>query len=144
MQNPSDHADRGGLAARASHTNAQGGAVEEFGENPGAGGDGGADTARGLHVGDRFLDSGRGDEDLTGSAYAAAILWMKRHSARAQEIKSFGIAPLVKRAVGALPPPPPGLDDKCQWSHAATADATEKVISRFGHRRNLQALPTRY
>ena len=40
--------------------------VEEFGEKPRAGGDGGTDTTRGLHVGDRLLDSGGGDQDLIG------------------------------------------------------------------------------
>ncbi len=89
---------------------AQGGAVEQFGEKPGAGGDGGADTARGLHVGDRLLDGGGGDQDLIGPLDAAAILRMKQHPACAQEIKSFGIAPLVERAVGTLDPsaPAPG------------------------------------
>ena len=116
-------------------------AVEELGEKPRAGGDGGTDTTRGLHVGDRLLDSGGGDQDLTGPANAAAILRMKQHATRTQEIKSFGIAPLVERAVGTLDPSAPGLDDQGERGHAATADAAKKVISKLGHRRNLQALP---
>jgi len=61
MQNPADHADCGGLSARAGNTDAQGGAVKEFGEKPRPRGNDGADTARGLHVADRLLDSGGGD-----------------------------------------------------------------------------------
>ena len=131
MQNPADHADGGGLAAGAGDANAQGGSVEEFGEKPRARGDGGADAARGLHVGDRFLDRGGGDQDLTGAADAAAILRMEQHAACAQEIESFGIASLVERAVGALDPSAPGLDDQSERGHAATADAAKKVISRL-------------
>jgi hypothetical protein len=35
------------------------------------------------------------------------------------------------------------LNDQGERSHAATADAAKKVISRMGHRRNLQAMPMR-
>ena len=116
-------------------------AVEEVGEKPRARGNGGADAARGLHVGDRFLDGGGGDQDLTGPANAAAVLRMQRDAARTQEIKSFGVAPLVERAVRTLDPIAPGLDDQGEGGHATTADAAKKVISKPGHWRNLQALP---
>jgi hypothetical protein len=35
------------------------------------------------------------------------------------------------------------LDDQGERGHAATADAAKKVISKLGHRRNLQLLPMR-
>jgi hypothetical protein len=137
MQNPADHADRGGLSARAGNTNAQGGTVEEFGEKPGAGGNYGANATCGLHVADRLLDSGGGNKDLTDPANATAILRMEQHTTRTQKIKSFAIAPLVERAVRTLNPTAPGLDDQSKGGHATTADAAEKVISKLGHRRNL-------
>src|SRR3954467_13612331 len=102
MQDPAEHADRGGLATGAGDTDAQAGRVEEFGEKPRAGGDGGANTTRSLHVGDRLLDSSRRDYDLTGPADATPILRMKPHATCTQKIKSFGIASLVKRTVGTL------------------------------------------
>jgi len=68
---------------------------------------------------------------------------MKRYATRAQEIKSFAVASLVERAVRALDKSTPRLDDQCEGSHAATADATKKVIFTLGHRRNLQALAMR-
>ncbi len=83
-------------------------------EKPRARDDGGADTMRGLYVGDRLLNGGGGDKDLIGSPDAAAILRMQQHAARPQEIKSLGIAPLIERAVGTLDPPAPGLDDQRQ------------------------------
>jgi hypothetical protein len=141
MQNPADHADRGGLSACAGNTNAQGGSVKEFGEKPRAGGNYGANATCGLHVVDRLLDSGGGNKDLTGPANATAILRMKQHTTRTQKIKSFGIAPLVERAVRTLNPSTPGFDDQSEGGHATTADAAEKVISKLGHRRNLHALP---
>src|SRR5262245_40422002 len=143
MQNPTDHSDRGRFAARAGDTNAQTGRVEQLGEKACAGDDGGANTACGLDVGDRLLDSSRSDQDLTGSADATAILGMKQRPACTQEIKSFGVASLCKCAVRTLDPAAPGLDDQGERCHATTADATKKVISRLGHRRNLQASPMR-
>ena len=88
--------------------------VEEVGEKPRARGDGGADATRGLHVGDRFLDRGGGDQDLTGAAHAAAILRMQRDATRAQKIESFGVASLVERAVRTLDPirPWPGRSER--------------------------------
>jgi hypothetical protein len=64
---------------------------------------------------------------------------MEQYATRAQEIKSFAVASLVERAVGALDMAASRLDDQCEGSHAATADATEKVISSLGHQRNLPA-----
>jgi hypothetical protein len=69
---------------------------------------------RGLHVGDRLLDSGGGDQDLIGPANAAAILRMEQHAACTQKIESFGIASLVERAVRTLNPSTPGLDDQSE------------------------------
>ena len=136
MKNPPDHANRGGLAARSRDTDAQGGTVEELGEKMSAGDDGGPDTTRGLHVGDRLFDSSGGDQDLRGSPDAAAILRMQQHSTSTQKFKSYGISPLIKRPVGALDPPAPRLDNQGERGHAATADAAKKVI--LAHRRNLQ------
>ena len=118
----------------------QAGRVEEFGEKPRAGGDDGANTTRGLHVGDRLLDSSRRDHDLTGPADATAILRMKQHATCTQKIKSFGIASLVKRTVGTLDQSAPRLDDQSEWGHATSADTAKKVISVLGHRRNLMGL----
>jgi hypothetical protein len=141
VQDPADHADGGGLSARAGHANAQGGIVEEIGKKPRTCGDSGADTPRGLHVWDRFLDSRGGDQSLTGPAHAATVLRMKSDAMRAQKIKSFGIASLVEGTVGTLHSTASGLDDQSERGHATTADAAEKIISWPGHRRNLQALP---
>jgi hypothetical protein len=66
---------------------------------------------------------------------------MEQHATRTQKIKSVGIPPLVERAVRTLNQPAPGLDDQGERHHATTADAAKKVISKLGHRRNLQALP---
>jgi hypothetical protein len=55
---------------------------------------------------------------------------MQQHAMRAQKIKSFAIAPLVKRAVRTLNQSAPGLDDQGERGHAATADAAKKVISK--------------
>ena len=63
VQNPSDHADRGGLTARAGDANAQAGRVEEFGEKPRAGGNGGTVGARLARRGS-LLNSRRRDQDL--------------------------------------------------------------------------------
>jgi hypothetical protein len=104
--------------------------------------DGGADAARSLHVGYGLLDCGGGDQDLTIAANSAAILRMQQDALRAQEIKSFAVASLVERAVRTLDTSAPRPDDQSKGSHAATADATEKVISMLRHRRNLQALLT--
>jgi hypothetical protein len=68
---------------------------------------------------------------------------MEQNAARAQKIEPFAVASLVKRAVGALDMSAPRLDDQGERSHAATADAAEKVISMLGHRRNLQTLAMR-
>jgi hypothetical protein len=68
---------------------------------------------------------------------------MKQHPACAQEIKSFQIAPLIERSVGTLYPSTPGLDEQGERSHATTADAAKKIVSKQGHQRNLQALPMR-
>src|ERR1700720_2116389 len=140
MQDPAEHADRGGLAARTGDTDAEPGRVEELGEKPRPGGDGRTDTTRGLHVGDSLLNSSRRDQDLTRPGNATAILRMKHHAMRAQKIKSFGIASLVKRPVGTLNPSAPGLDDQSERGHAATADAAKKVISKVRHWRNLEGL----
>ena len=101
-----------------------------MGEKPRASGDGGTNTTRGLHVGDRLLNSGGGDQDLLSSPDATAILRMKQHPMCTQKIKFFGIAPLVERSVRTLYPSAPGLDDQGERGHAATADAAEKVISK--------------
>ena len=106
MQNPADHAGGRRLAAGAGDADAQGGGIEQFGEKPRARGNGGADAPRGLHVGHRFLDRRRGDQDLTGAADAAAILRKERDASRAQEIESFGVASLIERAVGTPTRPP--------------------------------------
>jgi hypothetical protein len=68
---------------------------------------------------------------------------MEWYATRAQEIKSFAVASLVERAIRTLDTSAPRLDYQCEGSHAATADAAEKVISMFAHRRNLQVLPMR-
>ena len=126
MQNPPNHTDRGGLTARAGNTNAQTGVVKKLGEKPRAGDDGGTNTTCGLDVRDRLLDSSGGDQDLTGPANATAILRMKQNPASTQKIKSFDVAPLVKRAVRTLHMSAPGLDDQGERSHSTTADATKK------------------
>ena len=141
MQNPAEHADRGGFTARAGDTDAQGGRVEEFGEKPRASDDGGTNTARGLHVGDRLLHSSGRHHDLTGPGNATAILGMKQHATCTQKIKSLGIAPLVERPVRTLNQSTFGLDDQSERGHATTADAAKKVISKLGHWRNLEGLP---
>src|ERR1700712_3737736 len=102
MQDPAGHADRGGLSAGAGHANAQGGGVEEFGEKFRARRDSRADATRGLHVGDGFLDSSRGYQNLAGPADATAILRVQQDASRAQKVESFGIASLVERPIGAL------------------------------------------
>ena len=119
---------------------AKGGVVEELGEKLCARHDSGADATRSLHVGDRLLDCRGGDQDLAVAANSAAILRMEQHATSAQEIKSFAVASLVERAIGTLDTSAPRLDDQREGSHAATADATEKVISMLGHRQYLQAL----
>jgi hypothetical protein len=68
---------------------------------------------------------------------------MQPYAARAEEIKSFAVASLIESAVRTLDPSAPCLDDQGKRSHAATADAAEKVIFILGHRQNLQALPMR-
>jgi hypothetical protein len=68
---------------------------------------------------------------------------MEQHAACPQEIKSFGVASLVKRAVRTLDPSAPGVDDQGEGGHTAAADAAKKVFSKWGHRRNLQASPMR-
>src|ERR1700738_4725735 len=50
VQNPAEHPDRGGLAARAGDADARAGGVEELGKKLRAGGDGGGDMTRGLHA----------------------------------------------------------------------------------------------
>jgi hypothetical protein len=65
---------------------------------------------------------------------------MEQHATCTQKIKSFGIAPLVKRPVRTLNPSAPGLDDQGERGHAATTDAAEKVISKVRHWRNLEGL----
>src|SRR5262249_23686083 len=134
---------RGRLAARAGNADAEAGGVEELGEQPRAGRDGGADATRGLHVRDHLLDGSRGDQDLTGPADAAAILPMEQHAPCAQKIKPFGIASRVERGVGPLDPSALGFDDQGERGHAATADTAKKVVSGLGHRWNLRGLPTR-
>src|SRR5262245_32868666 len=46
VQNPAEHADRGGFTTRAGDADAQGGRVEEFGEKSRPSDDGGNNTAR--------------------------------------------------------------------------------------------------
>jgi hypothetical protein len=70
-------------------------------------------------------------------------LRMEWYAMRTQEIESFTVASLVERAVRTLDTSTPRLDDQCEGSHAATADATEKVISLLAHRRTLLLLPMR-
>ena len=79
----------------------------------------------------------------SAAADAAAVLRVQHDPAAAQEIESFGVASLVERAVGAFHPSAARLDDQGERSHAATADAAEKVVFGLGHRRYLQALPRR-
>src|SRR5262249_49662177 len=74
---------------------AQTGVVKKLGEKPRAGDDRGTNTTCGLDVRDRLLDSSGGDQDLTGTANATAILRMKQNPASTQKIKSFDVAPLV-------------------------------------------------
>src|ERR1044072_4500850 len=137
MQNPTDHAHRGRLAARTRDPNAGRGSVEEFSEKLCSRCDDGTDTTGGLHVRDCLLDSGGSDQYLIRTSHAAAILRIKRHASCAQKIKFFSIAPLIERAVGPLHASSPSLDNQRKWSHAATADAAEKVISRLRHRQKL-------
>ncbi len=143
MQNPAEHADRGGFTTRAGDADAQGGRVEEFGEKLRASDDGGTNTACGLHVGNRLLNSGGRHHDLTGPRNATAILGMKLHATCTQKIKSFRIAPLVERPVRTLNQSTLRLDDQGERSHATTADAAKKVISKRGHWRNLEGLVMR-
>ena len=103
--------------------------------------DGGTNTTRDLHVGDRLLHSGGRHHDLTGPRNATAILRMKQHATCTQKIKSLGIAPLVERSVRTLNQSTFGLDDQGERGHATTADAAKKVISKLGHWRNLEGLP---
>src|SRR5262249_38609254 len=100
VKNPAEHADRGGLAARASDAGGQHGRVEELSKKLRSRRHGGTNAARGLHVGHRLLDGSRRHQGLIGSADAAAILRMQQHAARTQKIESFGIASLVERTVG--------------------------------------------
>src|SRR5262245_21340847 len=97
-----------------------------------AGDDAGTDPTRRLHIGDRLFHGGGGDQDLLGAPDAAAILRVEQHSSSTQEIKSFGISPLIKRPVGTLDSSAARLNDQGERTHAATADAAKKVISRFG------------
>src|SRR5215813_4411907 len=82
MQNPPDHADSGGLTARTGDTNSQGCTVKELGKKPRASSDGDTNTARGLHVRDRLLNSGGGHQDLLGSSNTTAVLRMKQQPTR--------------------------------------------------------------
>src|SRR5262245_52875373 len=99
VQNPDEHADLRGFAARTVDTHSQGGEVKELANHPRARNDGSTNTARGLHVGYRVLYSGGRHQDLTGPRNAAAILGMKKNTTCTQKIESFGISPLVERPV---------------------------------------------
>ena len=104
----------------------------------------GTNTARGLHVGDRFLHSSGRHYDLTGPRNAACpILGIKQHTTCTQKIKSFGIAPLVERPVRTFNPSTPSLDNQSERGHATTADAEKSNLSVVGHWRNLEGLPIR-
>src|SRR3984893_4497011 len=133
VQNPAEHPDRGGLAARAGDADARAGGVEELGKKLRAGGDGGADMTRGLHIGDRLLNGSGRDQGLAGPGNAATILGMEQHAARTQKIKPFGMAPLWKRSAMTLTHPAPRQDNQIERVHAAAADAAKKVLSRRGH-----------
>src|SRR5262249_20862828 len=141
VQNPSEHADRGGLAARAGNSDAQSGRVEEFSEKFRAGGNSGTNAAGGLYIRDRFLHGSGCQQDLPAPHAATAVLRMEQPTTCAQKIKSFGIAPMVKRPVKPLNQPPPRLDDQSKRGHATTADAAKKVVSESRHWRNLEGLP---
>src|SRR6516165_10230328 len=132
VQNPADHADRGGLAARTGDTDAYAGSVEERGKQLRTSGDGSADTTRRLYVGHCLLNSSGRNQDLAGPDHAAAILRMEQQAARTQKIKPFGVTPLVERAVRTLDPSPLGPDDQSEWGHAAAADAAKKIVPRHG------------
>jgi hypothetical protein len=58
---------------------------------------------------------------------------MKQHTACAQEIKPFQIAPLIERSVGTLDPSAGRLDEQGERGHATTADAAKKIVSKQGH-----------
>src|ERR1700688_579670 len=73
VQNPSNHAHSGGFTARASDADAQNSAVKVLSKKYCAGGDNGADTTRGLHVGNRLLDGCGGDQDLAVAANTAPV-----------------------------------------------------------------------
>jgi hypothetical protein len=68
---------------------------------------------------------------------------MEQHTACAEKIKSFGIAPLVERSVRTLNQSAPGLNDQSERGHATTADTAKKVISESRHWQNLEGLPMR-
>src|SRR5579864_5996331 len=133
VQNPPNHAHGRGLAAGAGDADAEPGAIEELSKKLCAGGDNGADTTRGLHVGYRLLDGSGGDQDLTRAANAAAVLRMKQDAARAEKIESFRISSLIEGAIRTLDPSALRLDDQREGRHAATANAAEKVVSELLH-----------
>jgi hypothetical protein len=68
---------------------------------------------------------------------------MEKHTIRTQKIKSFAVAPLVKRAVRTLNQSTPSLDDQSERGHSTTTDAAKKVISDLGHWQNLEGLSMR-
>ena len=138
VEDPAEHTDGRGLPARAGNPNGETRRVEEVGEKPRPGSDRGADAARGLHVGNRLLNRSRCHQDLVGALHAAAILRMQQHAMGAQKIKSFAVATLVERAVGALDPVAPAFHDQSERGHSAPADAAKKVLSRLGHRQNVK------
>src|SRR5262249_30529336 len=138
VKNPAEHADCRGLAACASDADGQPGRVEKVSKKLRARRHGGTNATRGLHVGHRLLDGSRRHQGLIAWVEAVAIRRMQQHAARTKKIESFGIASLVKRRVGALTPPALRLNNQSERSHAATANAAEKVISELRHWRNLE------
>src|SRR5262245_35137546 len=65
-----------------------------------------------------------------------AILGMKQHPARTQEIKSFGVASFSSARSEPSTRPPLARTIKARGS-CHCRDATKKVISKLGHRRDL-------
>jgi hypothetical protein len=80
---------------------------------------------------------------LAVASNAAAVLRVKQYAARAEKLESFSVSSLIQGTIGTLDPSTPRLDDQCEGGHAATAYATEKVVSKMVHRQNLQVLPMR-
>src|SRR6266852_4486381 len=134
VQNPSDHPNRGRLAARARDTNPQSGTVEELSEKTRAGSDGGTDMTRGLHVGDRLLNSGGGDQDLLGSRHAATPDAAKKVIFNLGHRRNLQVLPMRCNEVGARM-----SKERCRIGVVAPAsrmspEVAEKVPALAGRR----------